>query len=78
MFWKINFTIDTGYDWLKRICIISAPTEEEAKERFKKWVNPLLTGEKCVLDKDTKITPIEISEEQPILYQDAFKEKEEK
>lgn len=54
-FWKINFIIDTGYEWLKRECVIIAEDEENALKNFDKWISPKLHGERFVEDSQTKL-----------------------
>lgn len=73
MFWEISFTIDTGYDWQKYVCLIVAENEEQARKNFNNWVSPRLHGEKFVVDSKTKIT-LKHETEYGIIYQSCFAE----
>lgn len=72
-FWKINFIIDTGYEWLKRECVIIAEDEENALKNFDKWISPKLYGERFVEDSQTQIKEIQTND-YGIIYQNYFKE----
>lgn len=56
MFWKVNYIIDDGYDWHKRVCIINANSKEKAFEIFRTEICAKLKGERFILDKYTEIT----------------------
>lgn len=73
-FWKIEFVIDTGYDWLQRECVVTANTEDSALKNFDDWISPKLHGENFVEDSQTKINEINVSDNS-IIYQNCFKEK---
>ena len=72
-FWKINFIIDTGYEWLKRECVIIAEDKENALKNFDKWISPKLHGERFVEDSQTQIKEIQTND-YGIIYQNCFKE----
>lgn len=72
-FWKINFIIDTGYEWLKRECVIIAEDEKSALKNFDKWISPKLHGERFVEDSQTKIEEMQTND-YGIIYQNCFKE----
>ena len=56
MFWKINYIIDDGYYWHKKVCIVKADSEEKALEILHTEIGSKLMGEKIILDKYTEIT----------------------
>ena len=56
MFWKINYIIDDGYAWHRRVCIITADSKEKALEVLNTEIGSKLTGERIMLDKYTEIT----------------------
>jgi len=72
-FWKINFTIDTGYEYLQRECIIIANNQEIALNKFNEWIFPKLHGEICMEDSQTQIKEI-LENNYGIIYQNCFKE----
>lgn len=55
MFWKVSYTVDTGYEWSRKICIIKADTEEEAQAALAERIGAKLSGERVILDKYTRI-----------------------
>jgi len=55
MFWKINYIIDDGYDWYKRVCIIKADSKEKALELLNAEIGSKLKGERMILNKYTEI-----------------------
>lgn len=59
MFWKVNYIVDDGYDWYKRICIINADTKERAIEILYTEIGSKLKGERCILSKYIEITECE-------------------
>lgn len=66
---KVKIKIDTGYEWLYRICILYANSEEEAKEKAERYVNKNLRGERFA-DAE-KVTKIDVKEDS-IIYQNCF------
>ena len=56
MFWKINYIIDDGYDWYKRVCIVKADNKEKALEILYTEIGSKLKGERTILPKYTEIT----------------------
>lgn len=56
MFWKINYIIDNGYDWYKKVCIIKADSKEEALKILNTEIGSKLKGDRMILDKYTEIT----------------------
>jgi hypothetical protein len=72
-FWKINFIIDTGYEWLKRECVIIADDRERALKKFDEWILPKLHGERFVEDSQTQIKEISTND-YGIIYQNCFDE----
>lgn len=71
--WKIIFTIDTGYTWFEKECIITADNQEDALKKFNEWINPQLHGENFIEDSKTKIKKIQPNK-YGIIYQNYFKE----
>lgn len=67
MFWKINYIIDDGYAWHRRVCIIVADSKEKALEILNTEIGSKLTGERIMLDKYTEITECDNN---VILYDD--------
>lgn len=53
MFWKINYIIDNGYSWIKRVCIIKAGSKEEAIEILYSEIGSKLEGESFIRDRYT-------------------------
>ena len=56
MFWKVNYVVDTGYEWKHCVCIIKAESEEAALEILHTDFESNLPGEKFILDNYTEIT----------------------
>lgn len=56
MFWKINYIVDTGYDWEHYVCIIKAESKEKALYILNFEIGLKLKGERMILDKYTEIT----------------------
>lgn len=56
MFWKINYIIDDGYDWHKKVCVVKADSKEKALEILDVEIGSKLKGERMILDKYTEIT----------------------
>lgn len=59
MLWKVNYIIDTGYDWDKKVCIIKADSKEKALEILHSEISMKLRGERMILDEYTEITECE-------------------
>ena len=55
MYWKVNYIIDDGYEWHKRVCIIKADNEEQALQILYSEIGKKLTGEMHFIDEYTKI-----------------------
>lgn len=55
MLWKIRFTVDNGYEYLKRICVVIAGSEDEAASVFKKWIDSELHIDEWIINCETKI-----------------------
>lgn len=66
--WKITFTIDTGYTWFERDCIVIACDEESALKNFNKWITPKLHGERFVEDELTKTVELS-ADDYGVIYQ---------
>ena len=43
--YKIDFYIDTGYEYLKKVAVVAADNEKTAVEKLDKWISPKLHGE---------------------------------
>lgn len=71
-FWKINFIIDTAYEWLEREWVIIADNETSALKNSERWISPQLHGEKFVEDSQTQIEEIQAND-YGIIYQNCFK-----
>lgn len=71
--WKVMFTIDDGYDRNTYIYIMIGNTESEVKEKFMKWIQPLLIGESYIVKDALDITEIHVGES-GIIYQNFFRE----
>lgn len=56
MFWKINYIVDDGYDWHKKICVINAESKEKALEFLHTEIGLKLKGERTILGEYTEIT----------------------
>lgn len=54
--YRINFTVDTGYIFKKRVCIIMATDSEEAMKDFRSWFNKVAPTESIIVDTLTDIT----------------------
>ena len=65
MLWKLNYIVDTGYEWEKRVCIIKAENKEQALSLLHTEIETKLPGESFVLNKYTEISEYNKS---PILY----------
>lgn len=65
--WEFKFKIDTGYEWLRRYCIIVADTEEDAKKIFHDDIESKQPGERFVM-KDS-IVVSEIATNSGVVYQ---------
>lgn len=59
MFWKVNYIVDDGYDWYKRVCIINADSKEKAFEVLHAEIGSKLIGERFILDKYTEVIECE-------------------
>lgn len=59
MIWKVQYTIDTGYDWIHRVCIIKAKSKEAALDILHTEIESKLKGDKCILHEYTEITECE-------------------
>lgn len=56
MAWKIKYTIDTGSNWIKRVCIINADTREKALEILDREIVSKLKGKRIIRHHRTEIT----------------------
>lgn len=56
MFWKINYVIDDGYAWHRKVCIIKADSKNKALELLNTEIGSKLKGERMILDEYTEIT----------------------
>lgn len=68
--YKVTLWIDTGYDWLRRVCVLYADSEEDAKTKAHKYFNSRLRGEKFA--NVESVVEIE-KNDSGIIYQDYFK-----
>lgn len=59
MFWKINYVVDDGYTWHKKVCIVKAGSKERALEILYEEISKKLKGERIILSKYTEITKCE-------------------
>lgn len=66
--YHIKFKVDTGYEYEKRLVILSANNEEEANAKFHAWIKPRLKGERMLLEDTVKILEID-PDEFSIIYQ---------
>lgn len=54
--YRINFTVDTGYIYLKRVCIVLAINSGEAMKHFRTWFNKVAPTESIIINTLTDIT----------------------
>ena len=59
MFWNVNYIIDDGYEYHKKVCIIKADSEEKALEILHTNIGSKLKGERHIVDKYINITKCE-------------------
>lgn len=60
--YHIRFEVDTGYEYEKRLVILSANNEEEANAKFHAWIKPRLKGERTLLEDTVKILEVDPDE----------------
>lgn len=65
--YQIIFEVDTGYEYLKQVIIISANNEEEANAKFHAWIKPRLKGERILIEDEVYIEE-KIPDEFGIIY----------
>jgi hypothetical protein len=53
MFYKVFFTIDTGYKYDDHIAIVSADSDSEAIDKVNKYLEPKLTYDDWVVDVES-------------------------
>ena len=56
MTWKIKYTMDTGRERIKRICIVNAKTMEKALEILDKEIVSRLKGDRVIRYGRTEVT----------------------
>ena len=66
--YHIKFEIDTGYEFEKRLVIMSANNEEEVNAKFHAWIKPRLKGERMLLEDTVKILEVNPDEFSCIYY----------
>ena len=67
--YKVELEIDTGYEFLDRVCVLFAENAEDAQKKADRYYNSRLQGEKFANVKSVT----EVTNENGIIYQDYFK-----
>ena len=62
--YKVELDIDTGYEHLKRVCILRAENEKEAEVRADRYVNSRINGQSVANVENVT----EFEEDDEILY----------
>lgn len=57
--WEVRYVVDTGYDWIYRVCIIKAENEEAAIAILDAEIGSKLKCESYIMANRTKITECE-------------------
>lgn len=57
--WEVRYVVDTGYDWVYKVCIIKAESEEVAVEILDAEIGSKLQGESYIMANRTKVTECE-------------------
>lgn len=78
--YRIDFTVDTGYEYKRRTCIIMAANLELATENFQAWFSKVAPTESIIVDNLTDIVfitsviPVNGNDYGMIIYQDYRRE----
>ena len=73
--YRIDFYIDTGYEYLKKFAVVFADNEKAAIEKLRKWISPKLHGETFAELDDAIVNRIE-ENEFGIICENVFRKQE--